>query len=232
MEASVKTVLMNFSGIYRAEGFLPAGAVVLDLCDIEGTSCYCDSGSSDEIRRIVGPYGYRGIHWLDSGDYHYASLFWLEKVDVPFSIVLFDNHPDDQPVAFDASVLSCGSWMLHARNLPLLAEMDGKPAAVHFKDAGSALSVNPETLFPGLPVYLSIDKDVLGWKDAHTDWDQGTMTLDELMTAVGRIASAHTILGVDVCGELSVGKGAVESDLITNRRTNDILQDFLLNLKI
>lgn len=219
MGASVPTILMNFSGIYPAEGFLPEGAEVLDFTSLEGGCCYCDSEAASVIRDAIGPYSARGVHWLDSGDYHYASLFWLEKVARPFCLVLFDNHPDDQPTAFGSPLLSCGSWVLEARKLPMLQ------AVLHIRRADDVRG-----LPASLPVYLSIDKDVLNRDSARTDWEQGTMTLEELRGALAAVTEGRCIAGADVCGELTPGKGAVDTDLITNRRTNDILQGILLNL--
>lgn len=224
----VTTVLMNFSGIYPLEGFHPEGVETLDFTSLEGTSCYCDDAAALAIRDAMKAFGYRGIHWLDSGDYHYASLFWLEKVDVPFALVLLDNHPDDQAPAFGGEALSCGSWVLRARRLPMLARGGFR----HVAGPEDAAVADWASFCPGLPVYLSIDKDLLCADDARTDWDQGTMTLDHLKCVIDRIASSHSIIGTDVCGELPEKKGAVDIDLIINRRTNDILQDYLLNLGI
>lgn len=50
-------------------------------------------------------------------------------------------------------------------------------------------------------VYISIDKDVLCKEDALTNWDQGEMTLQELLVALRSLASSKQICGVDLCGE-------------------------------
>ncbi|MDA3920469.1 MAG: hypothetical protein PF501_07295 [Salinisphaera sp.] len=56
------------------------------------------------------------------------------------------------------------------------------------------------------PVYLSIDKDVLGVEDARTNWDQGRMRasglLDVIETLHGRI------VGGDITGEISLARYA------------------------
>lgn len=52
-------------------------------------------------------------------------------------------------------------------------------------------------------VWVTIDKDVLRPADAATNWDQGEMPLDALLTALKRIAAARRIVGVDICGEYS-----------------------------
>jgi len=215
---AVQTILINFSGVYDAEGFAPQECMSLDCSSMEGVCCYCDAEALSKLRKLLTPLSSNAIHWIDSGDYHYLSLLWLEKITTPFALVLFDNHNDDQQTAFDSSLLSCGSWVNEAKKLPLLKYF--------YHSKGETNIVVPD----GLPVYLSIDKDVLSRQYAITDWDQGEMTLDELATAVKEIAGGHTIIGVDICGELSPAKGAVDNDLKTNARTNRIIQEILLNL--
>ena len=64
-----------------------------------------------------------------------------------------------------------------------------------FEQLFAALSATPE------PVYLSIDKDVLASNVVQTNWDQGVMQLEELMTAIRRLRGR--ILASDVVGEVS-----------------------------
>lgn len=54
-----------------------------------------------------------------------------------------------------------------------------------------------------LPVYISIDKDVLTRKVLRTNWDQGIMTEAELHRELGRFTTDPQIhiLGADICGE-------------------------------
>ncbi len=54
-----------------------------------------------------------------------------------------------------------------------------------------------------LPVYISIDKDVLSRKVLHTNWDQGIMTEAEFRRELDRFTMDPKIhiLGVDICGE-------------------------------
>jgi len=52
-----------------------------------------------------------------SGDYHYLSAFWLRRIEGPFTLVSFDNHPDwdIRPPHW-----CCGSWISRALTLPNL----------------------------------------------------------------------------------------------------------------
>jgi arginase family enzyme len=52
------------------------------------------------------------------------------------------------------------------------------------------------------PVYLSIDKDVLSPQDAHTNWDQGVMRLNEMWSVMDLLKGR--VVGSDVTGEVSV----------------------------
>ncbi len=54
-----------------------------------------------------------------------------------------------------------------------------------------------------LPVYISIDKDVLSRKVLRTNWDQGIMTEAEFRHELDRFTMEPDIhiLGVDICGE-------------------------------
>ena len=215
------TVLMDFSGVYDEEGFEPRDCVRLDYRSLSGTECWCDPGSEAQIRSSLSTYGPEGIHWIDSGDYHYLSLFWMEKIREPFALLLLDHHSDSSAPAFGADVLSCGSWVLRARQtLPLLREVAwvGGPCA-------------PAPLSEDLPVYLSIDKDVMCRCCARTNWDQGEMTLEQLELTVREMLGGRRLIGADVCGEQSFSKGGGRFDMEVNRETNLELQNFLLSLR-
>lgn len=199
----MQIVKCNFSGIYHQEDFMDG--TVLDFSGLEETRCYCSRSSSDIIRAALAPYGPGGLHWLDSGDYHYVSLFIQEMIDEPYSLVLFDHHPDDQAGAFGQELLSCGSWVSEVRRLK------------NWRQSADS-------------VYISIDKDVLSRDFARTDWDQGDMTLDELFASIRDISLNHRIIGVDICGEPSPLGDTCSEDVSINSKTNRLIQDFLLNL--
>ena len=219
------TCLLDFSGLYEQEGFAPEGAVRVDLNGLEGTACFCDAEAAVRIRERLRDLPVRAIHWIDGGDFHYVSRFWLERLEIPFELVLIDHHSDDQPSAFGPGLLSCGGWVADARrDLPLLRDshwirqVPDRPADAPFFQ-------------PGLPVYLSIDKDVLSPEWARTNWDQGGMSLPQLKALIRRIASCREILGIDVCGGLTAAQGATPHDFAINLRTDTELQDFFVSLQ-
>lgn len=188
--------------------------IFADFSAFEGTNCYCSADSAERIRRAVAELPLHAFHEIGTGDYHYQTLFWLERVAEPFSLVLFDHHPDDQAGAFGAELLSCGSWVADARRLPCLQ------ADRWIRDAADFPALDS---LPALPVYISIDLDVLSKEFARTDWDQGDMTLEELSGAIRRLAAAHRILGVDLCGGNTPEKGASPADLALNASAGEAL---------
>lgn len=54
-----------------------------------------------------------------------------------------------------------------------------------------------------LPVYISIDKDVLAPDQLMTNWDQGTMRTETLIGIVKRLLESKKVCGIDICGEVS-----------------------------
>ncbi len=51
-----------------------------------------------------------------------------------------------------------------------------------------------------LPLYISVDKDVLSPADAATNWDQGTMRLATLCGILRQLRAGRRIIGADICG--------------------------------
>ena len=233
----------------------------VDLSSLEGTNCYCDAAAADAIRRVLAGLPVSALHWCDTGDYHYLSRFWLEKAaeemgDEPFALLLFDHHSDMQEPAF-GNVLSCGGWARDAfTGIPNLAQVlmvginpdleveildlvfDGVLAVTEedLKHTGDNLSQDVLEMFslldPHIPVYISIDKDVLTKDYARTNWDQGCMTLAQLEAAVRRVAAGHRLLGADVCGGLALDKGGGEEDFGINLKTDLALEKLFGNLII
>ena len=186
----------------------------VDFSGLEGTNCYCSAESAAVIRQEIAGLPAAAFHCIGTGDYHYQTLFWLEKLQEPFCLVLFDNHPDDQDGAFGGELLSCGGWVAAARRLPCCR------ADVWIRSAADFPALER---LPELPVYLSIDLDVLSEAYARTDWDQGTMNLDGLKGALRRVIASRRLLGVDLCGGNTVQKGASPEDIALNASTGEAL---------
>ena len=235
-----KEFFINFSGLYSDFPTGIAGRSAIDLTSLDGTNCYCSDDASDAIRKALSEVPSEALHWIDTGDYHYASLFFLEKIRTPYTLFLFDHHPDDQDSAFGTDILSCGNWIARARQLPnqsedFLIDRFPQPGSTDFGTVSSGLQTNTicsRGKGDRPKAYLSIDKDVMCRDSARTNWDQGDMTLQELKDLIIRISYKYDIIGADVCGGLTESKGAGAEDLKINCATDAELRELLLNLMI
>lgn len=213
---------MNFTGTYKEQKFYEGENVSwVDVQELSGCNCYCDDEAKETLENLIREFPAEGIHFLDSGNYHYVSLLWLKKIQEPFCLVLFDNHTDMQPPAF-GGLLSCGGWVAEAiEELPLLWEVilagpdqdafdQTDPMLrkkVRFLSREKIKTAKKEgtdffrNLPKDIPVYISVDKDVLCPEDASTSWSQGDMRIDELEGYLREIFDGRRVLGMDVCGE-------------------------------
>ena len=238
---NMSLVIADFSGVYAEEGFLQelkergVPYRLVGLADIEGTTCYCDPEAEAEINRRLVPEPDERMRWIDSGDYHYVTRILAAREQAPFTLVLVDNHPDDQPPAF-GGVLSCGGWVrTMLEENPMLEEVwtlgPDRRIRTAFGTVDRELEEGIDDLLAALAgkrVYLSIDKDVLDRQWARTDWSQGAYTLAQLKGWLDRLLRLN-VVAVDLCGELSLEKGATPEDLRVNCETNIVLQEFILD---
>lgn len=305
MQNQIPIIIMNFSGIYEEENFwriseksaadeyiIKENTVTaekqiswMELRDISGTNCYCDEEAIAEIGRRMENLPAAGIHFIDSGNYHYMTRLWLAKMEVPFALLVFDNHTDMQPPAF-GGLLSCGGWIAAAleelENLchviligpdeaayeqveeelkekvtflseEMLQRMNDDEISVFLEETlgrvcgwnymgnpehqdrsedqnGLNQQDRPELLdhMQQLPLYISIDKDVLCPEDAQTTWSQGDMRLSTLLSCVQTVKKCAkqynaAIAGVDICGE-------ADMEGIHDNRANDYANQMLLEI--
>jgi hypothetical protein len=168
-----------------------------------------------------------GIHFFDNGNYHYMSKLWTDRVQEPFDLVVFDHHPDMQPPRFEG-ILSCGGWVLEVlknnpfvQNVTLIGVADhlvdeiheelsasenaavlGKVKFIRESELKSELAtLGAQIAKSSASVYISIDKDALSTSEAATNWDQGLLTYEQLVSTLTALAQNHKILGIDICGE-------------------------------
>ncbi len=106
-------------------------------------------------------------------------------------------------------------------------------ASVHVATGGHSFSSgdpDARNTPEGLPVYLSIDLDILSREEFVTDWDQGEMRFGELLKAIEDAAAGRRVLGIDVCGGLTRAKGATDAELERNLHLRRGLRSFLQQL--
>ena len=126
----MKITVQDFTGVYDYQPFMQelrkkaansTDIRWLDCKKIIGTDCYCDDEAIKEINTLIDnaenntKSGIKSntapeIHFFDNGNYHYMSKLWTDRVQEPFSLIVFDHHPDMQPPRF-GGILSCGGWV-------------------------------------------------------------------------------------------------------------------------
>ena len=246
-----QNIILDFSHIYPEDiEERGRGLKRIDLSDIEGTNMYCTKEAENEIRRRLAACSPHGIHFLDNGNYHYATKFFAEKISFPFSLVLYDHHSDMQPSLFPG-MLSCGNWAAellrsHAslRQLILVGPEQKSMEEIPPAFKGKLVCISMEEIDEHmvnqklseiqmkLPVYISIDKDVLDRNGARTNWNQGSMSLRILEKLLLQVFEHQNVIGVDICGECSPMEPMQEllKDEKINKMTNDALYSFLSGL--
>lgn len=246
-----KNIIMNFTHVYEEERVLCSPHFQwIDCTHLHGVDCYCDSDGEKQLKKMIEDFSPEGIHWIDSGNYHYLTKFWTDKINKPFSLIVFDHHPDMQPPLFD-NLLSCGCWvrtMLDTnpwlRNVCLIGASDrlksetaGYGKRLLFYSEQTLQHAEAWHLFSRFylnePVYISVDKDVLSPDYATTNWDQGSLTLLELKHLLGIILQHEQVIGVDVCGEapqaMNLFLDGLEAEK-KNERTNEELLALLAKM--
>lgn len=214
--------IMNFSNIYYQENFFKLfNYNWIDCSKLEGTNCYCSKETEQILQKKLSQIKPSGIHFIDSGNYHYMTKLWLNKIYTPFTLILFDHHPDMQPAIIN-TLTSCGSWVKDAleqnpflKQVVLIGTSKELCQSIPIKYRSKIISFTKEifqtkskkifnflyTLPKTEPIYISIDKDVLCPEDASTQWSQGSMTLSMLSHLLSPLFSHSRLLGVDICGE-------------------------------
>ncbi|MGG5252392.1 arginase family protein [Neobacillus sp. SM06] len=189
----------------------------IDFEKLQHVNLYCELDSLKILQKKLQKRNEKGITFIGSGNYHYVSFLFLKEITKPFTLVLFDNHPDLGTVAEqEQNLLSCGTWVSYAlRELPLLQRVViiGPTTAMPHQAFDSRVVIFPfdgshhysrKSILSAIhteTVYISIDKDVLNRSEAVTNWDQGIMNSETLLHDLAFILKNKQVEGMDVCGE-------------------------------
>ena len=192
----------------------------IDFENLQHVNLYCEQNSLRIIQKDLQTRKQKGITFIGSGNYHYVSYLLLQEITEPFTLVLFDNHPD-LGTAEEQSMhlLSCGTWVSYAlQHLPLLQQIViiGPTTTMPHQTRDPRINIFPfedsrhytlETIQSAIhtnTAYISIDKDVLNRSAAVTNWDQGNMNLETLTQYLAFIFKNKLVEGVDICGEIHI----------------------------
>ena len=203
-----ENMILDFTHVYRDEDIKDIDRFrYIDCSDIQETDMYCSKNAYEKIWGRIEPYGIQGIHYIDSGNYHYISKIITDHIDEPFGLVMYDHHTDMQ-MPMVPEMMSCGDWAGQAlsqnKNLrqlvivgPPESDIEQTLESYSGSQSGRLLTFSAEDLHGGLlenklklirtdlPLYISIDKDVLGTEDCETNWSQGDMSIDGLERLLG-----------------------------------------------
>lgn len=240
-----KITIMNFSHVYERESFYRHENINwIDCTDIKGTNCYCDNYAENVIKERIKSYSPCGLHFIDSGNYHYISEFWINLLQKDFILIVFDHHSDMQKPLF-GDIISCGSWIMKAieenhylKKAVLIGIGKEQEKLIDSKYRDKVVCIDSDEIMneenigeflkiqEKLPVYLSVDKDVLSKNVVNTSWDQGSMKMAELKTLLHSIILNREIVGIDVCGENTDIVGKLY-EIHNNNEVNEKLLKFL-----
>ena len=80
-------------------------------------------------------------------------------------------------------------------------ETDGKLVEISYEELKNGKAHEKIKELPDeVPVYISVDKDVLDEKYAVTNWDQGKMSMGMLEQILKTLVTEYDVIGVDICG--------------------------------
>ena len=219
--------LHSFTGIYKQQNFYKDFKYVLfDDEEVSGVRGYMDDDARNYLMKEIQNKGeLLSVHFLDSGNYHHLSRLYLDLIEEPFNLVVYDNHTDMQFSPF-GNILSCGSWIADAY------ETHKKLNKVFMIGVGEkyidtcelknderiifADNIYEVNLDDSLPIYISVDKDVISDKEFVSDWDQGGKLAAALIEELESLINKFKVLGVDICGEPKV------NDSINIKLSNNI----------
>lgn len=242
-----ENMILDFTHVYRDEDIKDIDRFrYIDCSDIQETNMYCSKNAYEKIWGRIEPYGIQGIHYIDSGNYHYITKIITDHITEPFGLVMYDHHTDMQ-IPMVPEMMSCGDWAGQAlsqnKNLrqlvivgPPESDIEQTLESYSGSQSGRLLTFSAEDLHgdllenklklirTDLPLYISIDKDVLGTEYTETNWSQGDMSIDGLERLLSVFLGGQgeeknsdacrnderyagdirhsRILGVDICGEI------------------------------
>ena len=244
--------LLNFDGTLQQQSLIRRyPGEWIDFSDLRGCQGYCSVDSLRKIQHRLTSRKHKRITLIGNGNYHYVTYVLLSEIRQPFSLILFDHHTDFA-LSGDIPFLSCGSWVSTAlRTLPLLnrvvivgahppnhRQASGLPDKItiiseqEVKRSSTAEIVRAiRSVLTDQPLYISVDKDVLDPDNAATNWDQGSMTLQQLLDVIRELKLTHPLAGVDVCGELPLSPvDALSGERVRHLKKNEIANKAIVDV--
>lgn len=199
---NIQPLILHFDDIYFYQKTLRYTGREVDLRGMSGVRYLCSIERLHELGDKIP--NYKGsITFIGSGDFHYVTYIFLQRINEYFNLLLIDNHLDIRET-FDGFI-SCGSWLKDALNLKYLRyvfyigpdTIGSSNRIIRLDGDLKQLSLLNRV---GSPIYISVDKDIISSSFLETNWEQGYLSVDDLLEILSCI-SASNIIGIDICGE-------------------------------
>ncbi|MDD5432554.1 MAG: arginase family protein [Candidatus Omnitrophica bacterium] len=233
---------------------------IIDLTDLgPSVRLWMDKKTHKAVNNRLADLRGNGVRFIGSGDFHNVSSILARRISKPFSLIVFDFHPDWDifPPRF-----GCGSWIteslkyknivkvvligvssddistggIQSGNLKSLRNnrleiypYQHNATSVFFRKIPENKSISVKRYFlsgkinwnqlrevnisefmtsllrdlPTGDVYISIDKDCLMKEYAVTNWEEGFLSLEQLLCMLRLIKEKKDIVGVDITGDYS-----------------------------
>ena len=260
LNKSIRILNFDDSIIKQKRIFLQYQAQIIDLEKIgPAVRLWMNGALRKKIAERLHPEVRNSVTFIGSGDFHHISSILTSQFQEPFSLIVFDHHPDWDilPPRY-----GCGSWVREALRNTLISKclligvsssdisagsiqsgnlaslrnsrleiyphtheptqviLEKIPVNNSYRSEGSFISSRifwnqlndkniPEfflSLIKSLNtknVYISLDKDCLKNEASLTNWEEGKLSLDELLVMLKIIKDNCEIIGMDICGDYS-----------------------------
>jgi len=215
--------------------------------------------TGQNIKKSLLPEMKNAVTFFGSGDFHHISSLLIGQFSEPFSVIVFDHHPDWDTLP---PRIGCGSWVSRILKMPNISKVvllgissddistfniqsgnldalkDNRLEIYPYEHAATRvwlrkvpenISLSGKKMILGSEIhwqqlkekdlaqflgqliqrlgvkkiYLSLDKDCLRGESALTNWEEGKLSLNYLLTALKIIKEQAEIIGMDVTGEYS-----------------------------
>lgn len=194
--------LICFDDTYFNQGNLVRFGKVIDLRGFKQVRYLCSYDRLKELEKVINSVS--GIKFLGKSNFHYFTYLFVKSINIKFNLVVIDHHIDLKST-FEGYI-SCGSWLRDVMKISFLNKIFLFTSDNNVRENNDRLIVlgkNFEALkglIDNLPIYVSIDKDILDKKYLNTNWEQGNMDIKEFFNLLNFL-SQFDVIGVDVCGE-------------------------------
>lgn len=208
-----KVIVYNFTNIYNEEKFIEKNKFI-DLSNLYGTECIL---ANSDLFKAIKKDDLNAIHFIDSGDYHYLTKLFCDLISFPFILIVMDHHTDMQDDGFNA--LTCGNWINYVKENNNLKRIIIIGPDSRYNDDKITICKKIDLTKFELPIYISIDKDIMAKNIINTNWDQGEYQEIDILNDLKEMLINNKVIGMDICGEC-------EDNIF---KFNDIIEDEKIN---